>query len=219
MTTTTITTTNTEPEANHEEVMPFSRQELRGMLGAPLRMLDLVLGARRRFAANIAQEHRLPSLALVLAAATAAFALPFGVVLGLDHFWRLAALLLGGLAICLPSLHVFGKYLGGGMSWAQTLCVALAATAVTSVFTLAFAPILAFLRATMTADAVVTPHGMAVVLLLCAFAAGIGQLLSLLCGEPVLHKLRSSLMLIIVPWLALYLFTTIRLASVLALVS
>ncbi len=219
MTTISMTTTNTATEAGHDEAQPFSRQELRGMLGAPLRMLDLVLGARRRFAANIAQEHRLPSLLLVLTVATVGGAVPFGAMLGLDHFWRLAALLLGGLAICLPSLHVFGKYLGAGMSWAQTLSVSLAATAVTSVFTLAFAPILGFLRATMTAATVVTPDGMAIVLLMCAFAVGIGQLIHLLCREPALHKLRSSLMFILVPWLALYLFITVRLAGFLALIS
>ena len=82
------------------------------MLRAPMRMVDLLLGERRRFAMNVAQEHRLPSLLLVLTVATAAFALPFGAVLGLAGFWRVAALLLGGLAICIPSLHVFGRYLG-----------------------------------------------------------------------------------------------------------
>ena len=85
------------------------------MLRAPLRMADLVLGARRRFATNVAQEHRLPTLLLVLTVATAVFALPFGAVLGLAGFWRVAALLLGALAICIPSLHVFGRYLGRGL--------------------------------------------------------------------------------------------------------
>ena len=189
------------------------------MLRAPMRMVDLLLGERRRFAMNVAQEHRLPSLLLVLAVATAAFALPFGAVLGLDGFWRVAALLLGALAICIPSLHVFGRYLGAGLSWAQTLAVSLAATAVTSLFTLAFAPILGFLRATMTASTVVTAGGMAVVLLVCAFAAGIGQLVRLLQGEPALRGLGPSLGLVLIPWLVLYLFITVRLASVLGLIA
>ena len=101
------------------------------MLRAPLRAVDLLLGARRRLAANVAQEHRLPSLLLVLALATAAFALPFGAVLSPRGFWRVAALLLGGLAICVPSLHVFGRYVGARLSWMQTLAIALSATAVT----------------------------------------------------------------------------------------
>ena len=187
------------------------------MLRAPLRMADLVLGERRRLAANVAQEHRLPSLLLALAVATAVFALPFGAVLGLGRFWRVAALLLGALAICVPSLHVFGRYLGAGMSWMQTLAVSLASTAVMSLFTLAFAPIVGFLRATMTDAAVVTPQAMAVLLLTAALAAGIGQLFRVLSGLPIRRRHGSPLMFVLVPWLALYLFITARLASVLGL--
>jgi hypothetical protein len=213
-----MTTNNHDQEASHEEPQPFSRQELRGMLGAPLRMLDLVLGERRRFASNVAQEHRLPSLLLVLTVATAVFALPFGAVLGLDGFWRVAALLLGGLAICVPSLHVFARYLGSGMSWAQTLSVSLAATAVTSLFTLALAPILGFFRATMTATALVTPQNMAVLLLVCALAAGVGQLFRLSLGDRALaRRFGPAAIPVLIPWIALYLFITARLASVLGI--
>jgi hypothetical protein len=214
-----MTTTNHAIEAGPEEALPFSRQELRGMLRAPLRMADMVLGARRRFAMNVAQEHRLPTLLLVLAVATAVFALPFGAVLGLAGFWRVAALLLGALAICIPSLHVFGRYLGAGLSWAQTLAVSLAATAVTSLFTLAFAPIVGFLRATMTGAMFVTWGAMAGLLLGCAFVAGIGQLFRLLQGEPMLRRLGPSLSAVLLPWLALYVFITARLAYVLGLIS
>jgi hypothetical protein len=84
-------TNNHELETSREEPQPFSRQELRGMLGAPLRMLDLVLSERGRFASNVAQEHRLPSVLLVLTVATAVFALPFGAVLGAGAWWREAA--------------------------------------------------------------------------------------------------------------------------------
>ena len=79
-----MTTINgSEPEMHFEtqEPQPFSRQELRGMIRAPLRMADLVLGARQRFIANVAQEHRLPTLLLALTIATVVFALPFGAVL------------------------------------------------------------------------------------------------------------------------------------------
>jgi hypothetical protein len=207
----------TEVATNGDEVFSFSRQELHGMLRAPMRLADLVLGERRRFAMNIAQEHRLPSLLLVLTVATTAFALPFGLVLGLDQVWRVAAMLLGALAICVPSLHVFGKYLGARLSWAQTSCIALAASAVTSLFTLAFAPIVGFLRLTMTDLASVTPRGMAVVLFGFALTAGIGQLLRLLRGEPALRGLAPSVGFVLFPWLVLYVFITVRLAGVLGL--
>jgi len=207
---------NSRGEQDDDEVHPFSRQELHGMLRAPLRLVDLVLGERRRFATNVAQEHRLPTLLLVLTIATAAFALPFGAVLGLRGFWRVAALLLGSLAICLPSLHVFGRYLGIGVSWAQTLVVALASSAVTALFTLALAPILGFFRVTMSASDVVTPQGMAVMLLICAFAAGIGQLFSVALGNRVLaRRIGPAAIPVIIPWLVLYVIITVRLAGVL----
>jgi len=205
-----------EANSRDEEAQPFSRQELRGMLGAPLRMVDLVLGERRRFAANVAQEHRLPTLLVVLTVATAAFALPFGAVLGPHGFWRVAALLLGSLAICIPSLHVFGRYLGIGLSWAQTLAVSLAAAAVTSLFTFALAPILGFFRVTMSASDVVTPQNMAVMLLICAFAAGIGQLFFVALGNRALaRRIGPAAIPVIIPWLVLYLIITVRLAGVL----
>jgi hypothetical protein len=208
----------TELEANQEEVQPFSRQELRGMLRAPLRMVDLVLGERRRFATNLVQEHRLPTLLLVLAVATAAFALPFGAVLGMRNVWRVAALLLGSLAICVPSLHVFARYLGAGVTWAQTLAVSLAATAVTSLFTLALAPILGFFRATMSSSTDVTPQGMAVLLLVLAFSAGIGQLFRLALAERTLaRRIGPAAIPVIIPWLVLYLLITVRLANVLGI--
>jgi hypothetical protein len=206
-----------EVEATTDEVCPFSRQELRGMLRAPLRTMDLVLAQRRRFAMNIAHEHRLPTMLLVLSATTLLFALPFGAVLGLAQIWRVAVLLLGALCVCLPSLHVFGRYLGARLSWMQTLCVSLSATAVAALFTFAFAPVMAFLRLTMTGADVVTPQGIAVLLLVCSVSAGIGHLLRLLRGEAVLRGLGPSMPLVLLPWLGLYAFITVRLAGVLGL--
>lgn len=211
-------TTTTDFEPHPEEPIPFSRLELRAMLRAPLRMADLVLGAPRRLATNIAQEHRLPSLLVVLTVATAAFALPFGAVLGLRYWWRVAALLLGALAICVPSLHVFARYLGVGLSWAQTLAVALAASAVTSLFTLAFAPIVGFLRATMTGPDSVNYGDVAVVLLFAALAVGVAQLFRLLRGGHAWRRIGRTLTLVLIPWLALCLFITVRLAIVLGII-
>ena len=214
---TTINSLEAETRPEPEEIPPFSRQELRGMLRAPLRLVDLVLGERQRFAANVAQGHRLPTLLLVLTVAVVVFALPFGAVLFPSGFWRVAELLLGSLAICFPSLYVFGRYIGGGLSLLQTLCISLLATATTSLFTLAFAPIVGFLRATMTGSRDIGWGDVAYVLLFGALAAGIGQLARLLFGDPVLRARSQSLLYVMIPWLVLYLFITVRLASVLAL--
>ena len=55
--------------------------------------------------------------------------------------------------------------------------------------------------------------------LLFAFAltAGMGQLLRLLRDEPALRGLGPSLGVVLIPWLGLYVFITVRLASVLGL--
>jgi len=177
-------------------------------------MLDLLLGDRRRLAANLAQEHRLPSLLLLLTVATVAFALPFGAVLGLARTWRVAALLLGGVAMCVPSLHVFARYVGVGLSYAQTLSLSLVGAATTAVFTFAFAPIVGFFRATMSGSAIVTPGMMATWLLTSAFAAGIGQLIRVALGN-LRTSAGSAFVPILIPWLMLYLFITIRLAGAL----
>ena len=205
------------PSVEATQAPPFSRQELRSLLRSPLRTMDVLLTQRQRFASNVALEHRLPTIGLVLFVMTALFALPFGAVLGLTSLWRVAVMWLGGLLICLPSLHIFGRYLGARLSWQQTLCVSLSGTAVASLFTFAFAPILGFLRVTMTDAQVVTPGAMAILLLVCALFAGIGQLLRLLRNEATLRGIGPSVGRVLLPWLALYVFITLRLASALGL--
>ena len=200
-----------------DEVYPFSRQELGTMLCRPLRTMDLLLGQRRRLAVNVALEHRLPSLAVVLLLTTVLFALPYAAVVDVTSLWRVPLLLLGSLAICLPSLHVFGRFIGGSLSWMQMLCIALAATAVAALFTFAFAPILGFLRATMTGAHVISAASMSIVLLLFSLLAGIAQLLRLLRGDTSLRGRGASVTRVLLPWLALYVFIFCRLASVLEL--
>jgi hypothetical protein len=93
------------------------------------------------------------------------------------------------------------------------LSIGLAATAVTSLFTLALAPILGFFRATMTESAIVKPENMAVLLLICAFTAGVGQLFRLSLGDRVLaRRFGPAAVPVLIPWVALYLFITTRLA-------
>jgi hypothetical protein len=204
-------------DATTDDICALSRQELRAMLRAPFGLADLVLGQRRRLAMNMAQEHRLPTLALVLTAATVGFALPFGAVLGPARCWRVAALWLGGVAICLPSLQVFGTYLGARLTWMQTLCVSLTASATAALFTFAFAPILAFVRLTMAEGRVVDAHDGATLFLVVSMLAGVGQLLRFLRRGTALAPVGRSLEPVLFPWLALFLFINLRLASVLDL--
>jgi hypothetical protein len=187
------------------------------MLRRPLRAMDLLLAQRRRLATSVALEHRLPSLAVVLLTTTILFALPYAAVEDVNRVWRVPLLLLGSLGICLPSLHVFSRFIGGCLSWMQILCIALAATAVAALFTFAFAPILGFLRATMIGSQVVNAANMSIVLLLFSLGAGIAQLLRLLRGDSSLRGLGASVTRVLLPWLALYIFIFCRLAQVLEL--
>jgi hypothetical protein len=211
------TTDAPTPAPTSDEVYPFSQQELGAMLRRPLRTMDLVLAQGRRLAANIALDHRLPQVALVLLLTTALFALPYAAVVDVTRVWRVPLLLLGSMAICLPSLHVFGRFIGGRLSWTQMLSVALTATAVASLFTFAFAPILGFLRLTMTGAQTINAANMSIVLLIGALGAGIVQLLRLLRGDSSLRGIGASVTRVLLPWLALYVFIFCRLASVLEL--
>jgi hypothetical protein len=204
-------------EADEDQPCVFSRQELRACLRAPFRLADMVLGQRRRLAMNVGQEHRLPTLALVLAAATAGFALPFGAVLGPGFWWRVAALLLGAVAVCGPALHVLAVHRGVRFTRMQTLCVSLAASATAAVFTFAFAPILAFARLTSSHGQAVGAHALVLLLLPLSVFAGIGQLLRFLRQGTALVPLGLSLAPALFVWLPLFLFVNVRLAGVLGL--
>jgi hypothetical protein len=70
-----LTTPGPSVEATQDQVSPFSRQELRSLLRSPLRTMDVLLTQRQRFATNVALEHRLPTMVLVLFLMTALFAL------------------------------------------------------------------------------------------------------------------------------------------------
>jgi hypothetical protein len=210
----TITDVPTPPPTPGE-VYPFSQQELAAMVRRPLRTMDLVLAQSRRLAANIALDHRLPQVVWVLLLTTFFFALPYAAVVDVTRLWRVPLLLLGSMAICLPSLHMFGRFIGGRLSWMQMLSVALSGTAVAALFTFAFAPILGFLRITMTDSQTIRAATMSVLLLIAALGTGIVQLLRLLRVGSL--RVGSSVTGVLLPWLALYVFIFCRLASVLEL--
>jgi len=97
------------------------------------------------------------------------------------------------------------------------LCISLAASATAALFTFAFAPILAFVRLTMSGGQFVGARDIATLLLLVSMFAGIGQLLRFLHRGTALAPLGRSLGPVLFPWLALFLFINVRLASVLDL--
>lgn len=146
------------------------------MFRSPLRAVDVALAGEGRLAETIAQRRHVGLLVAVLLFASLAFALPFGLVLDPSRSGRVALLFTGALAICFPSLHVFGAYVGCRATALQSLALGLVLTSVAALFTFGFFPILWFLEATMLDDSVVTPRAMSIALLIASFAAGAGQL-------------------------------------------
>lgn len=197
---------------------PCSRDELLQALVRPDRLLEIVLGAPERLAANARAGSSLaPFLALLLLASTL-FALPYGCVIGWAAWWKIAVLYLGSTLLCVPSLHVFATYLGLRVPLAPLLLLALAMPAVAALFTVGFAPILGFLKWTMGSGAgAIAWESLSAVLLGAALFAGIGQLWRCLAAAPFAQQRQQprSFGGVLIGWLCVFLYVLVRMASVL----
>lgn len=201
-------------QEEYQEIYPFTRRELLGLLTHPHRVVEMVLTRRQRLAANIAGDHRLPVLVLGLLWTSVLFALPFGAVIGYEKFWRVAIMLSGSLLICFPSLHVFSAFLGSRFSVAQNFCLSLLITSVAALFTFAFSPILWFLG--MTLDPMETMF-MASLLLGGSLLAGVCHLSRVLRKDHLLRRMGPSSVAFLVIWQVLLLFINHRMAIYLEL--
>jgi hypothetical protein len=180
------------------------------------RLVDVVLAAPERLAANVFRRHLLPRVVGLLAVVSLVAAVPYGCALGVHFWWRIPVLFLGSTLICLPSLHVFGSYLGMRLRLAQNVTLALTIPAVAAMFSLGFTPILAFLRWTITPDdSAATLDALAILLLVTALAAGVGQLWRCVASVPELIIRRGQFLL--VGWHAVFLYVVVRMARVLEL--
>lgn len=101
-----------EQAARLAKVEPHTSTELRGALVSPFGALELVLADQERVAKDILSAQDVARLISVLLGVSLLFSVPYGLVLGLDYSWRIAALFLGSLAVCLPSLQVFSNIIG-----------------------------------------------------------------------------------------------------------
>lgn len=200
-----------------DELCPYSITELWATLRRPGRLVSLLLVDRDRLGLTIAREHRLPALALLLIAGTALLALPLGAVFAPTRPFRVAVLLLGSLAICLPSLQIFSAYLGARLRPAQTLSLALTMTAVAALFTFAFAPIAWFLDLTMRGAPLVTSRAMTLVLLGASIIFGLRHLVRLLRTDGNLRALGLPAAPVLLAWQALFAFICFRMAGLLQL--
>jgi hypothetical protein len=190
-------------------------EDLRAILRRPHHVLDLVLTEPGRLATTIAGGRLLGWVIGVLLGTSALLALPYGLVLDPERFWRVVLLYLGSFAICFPSLPVFSAYVGCRITPVQNLALGLIVSAVAAIFTFGFFPILWFLQATMRDDsALVTPYHVSVTLLSFSLLAGVGHLFRCFFG---LRRRVASSAALLVGWLSLVIFITYRMALLLEL--
>ncbi len=205
------------PRPPRVPVEPYSSSEIAASLRSPLRLIDLVLETPDRLAANLESARGGPALALAFVLAATAFATPYGIVLGLNSWWRVAALYMGSTLICLPSLYVFARYVGVRVGPLQIAVLASSIPAVAAMFSFGFAPVLAFLRATMeTENAEISWRDISRLLLATALVAGVARLWNCLLRARGLDS-RRSLVIVLLGWHAVFLHVLFRVADVLGL--
>lgn len=192
--------------------------ELHHLLRSPARAVDFVLADHGRLAASIARGQAPLLLSGLLLACSLVASLPYALANGWTVPWRIGALYSGSVLVCWPSLQVFGSFLGIRLHPTQSLQLSLLIAAAASIFTLGFAPIVWFLRATMRSGDWVDVDSMYRVLLVLALLGGIGQLGRCIGTNPALRGLRAAWPLL-VAWQGLVLFITWRMARTLGLVA
>jgi len=174
-----------------------------------------VLADPARLTRTISSGQNVQLLVGVLLYATVLFSLPYGTVLQPEQFWGVSLLLLGTMAICLPSLQVFSVYIGFRIDTRQNIALGLVVVSVAAIFCFGFFPILWFLKATMLTDSSVTPRQISVMLILFSLMAGVGHLFR--CFRSFDGLVKSYRLLVLV-WLVLFHFIAYRMARLLDLI-
>lgn len=195
---------------------PHDPRELRAALFGPVRAMDLVLTEKRRFLVTLTDDRSGWLLVAVLFLTSLVFTIPYGLVLGIERPWRVAALFLGSVTICLPSLLVFSGYVGLGVAARRNLGLALVVTAVAALFTFGFFPILWFLALTMDGGTLVTTHGISVGLLAVSLSAGLLRLEGCL-GQVRESDRNGACPRLVTTWMILVIFICHRMALLLEL--
>ncbi len=198
----------------YEEIFPFTQQELGALFTRPHRVVEMVFTDRRRLAANIAREHRLPLLTLGLLLTSLLLALPYGAVMSPERFWVVAVMLSGSLLICFPSLHVFSSFLGSRFTVGQNFCLSLLISCVAALFSFAFFPILWFLGMTLSG---VDAAFMAGLLLASSLLAGVSHLYRVLSKDRLLRRMGPTSVMFLALWQILLVFINYRMAIYLEL--
>ncbi len=169
-------------------------------LDQPLATIDLVLAGPARLADALVEQVQRRKLAVLLLATAALWGVPYAVIASPTAPWSVPVTLLGALLVCLPSLYVFGAYLGLKVTLWQVVALGLITPAVTAVFLFAFGPVLWFFDAT-------TPGGVAAELGIFLFVA------AFLAGSIHVHRCTGEFQPLLVAWQFLHWFVSLRLAE------
>jgi hypothetical protein len=197
--------------------LPFDEPAVSDVFSNPLRGIDVSLASPDRVGASVAAGAVLGRLALLLLLTSVLYAIPYGCVLSLESWWKIVAFTLGSTLICLPSLFVFSSYLGQRMRLEQILVLGLTIPAVAALISVGFAPILAFLRATMNENSGQVPwRSVSDVLLGVAVLAGIVQLWRTWYAARAAAP-AGLFTLVLLVWHAVFLHVLLRMGSVLHL--
>ena len=124
--------------------------------GANLLVVERILRDKDGVWSQISEERDLGALVRQMLVSSAVSLAVFGAVLGSSNGLRqalastvkLPVLFLATLAICLPTLYLFNLVFGARLRMAQAVALIMVSITVTSVLTLAFAPISLFFRIT-----------------------------------------------------------------------
>jgi len=207
-------------EAPEPASEPYAAREIGAAFLRPHRAIELILARRDRWTSTVVDGRQLGALVALMMLASGLFAVPYGLVLGVDQLWRVAAMFLGSALICFPSLHVFSAFLALRVDLGQNLALALLITSVAAIFSFGFFPILWFFEVTMSGDGSIgTRHGLSVFLLITALGAGILQICRCLFRERRLRPKGSFwFWVLIFFWQGLLIFITCRMGIFLGLI-
>ena len=124
--------------------------------GGGLLIIERILRDRASIWRQVVEERDLRELIAQMLSSSAISLALYGAVLGASYGWqqslssliKLPLLFLATLAICLPTLYLFNLVFGSRLSVVQAVALIMVAITVTSVLTLAFAPISLFFLVT-----------------------------------------------------------------------
>jgi hypothetical protein len=140
---------------------------------------------------------------------------PYGFLVRSDKIWSIAALFFGSILLCLPSLHVFTVFFGVRVTILHSFILSSVISSVAGIFSLGFAPILWFLKATMN-NGDLSALTISLALLLLSLGAGLIHLTRLLASSVALRPSKVYPFLL-GTWTLLLLFVTYRMARALEL--